>query len=239
MAAPSIGRQSQWSHILPGIMRNGKPFNRAMTFLADFEGTTDVSTTAHAAKLLLTPVGTGTAIVADKADGWLQSGTSGADNDLNNYQSNGEIFAVEEGRRLIYETKINVDTVALNDLFAGFSVRDATILNSFPADLLGFHIADGTVSQELIFTARKNGTSSVVSTGISMVDAEDIVLRIEVFGRRDEFRAEAWIDGIKKATLKTDLPDDELLAVSFEHRNASAAIRTVQSDYILGAMDRS
>ena len=230
-------KRSDYSHILPGIMREGKPFNRATTFFDDFVGGFDLAA-AEIGKWFVTDTGTNTRTVGNESNGTLVSVSDTADNDTANYQANGEAFQSVEGQRLIFEARLKSDDVSLNDFFVGLAITDTDILTS-ATDLIGFRLTDSTAGVIPEFVLEKDSTETVLSTGITLLDDTYNVFRFEIAGSGDQRRCQIFVDGnfINDIVL-TNEPDDQTLTPSLQHRNASAAARTVTADYVLAVADR-
>jgi len=246
---------SNWSHIFPGIRREGQSFNRAFTYFDDFDAAgyaRDLALSAEsdpaggkfsevidASEWHVTNIDGGgdngeTILIADARNGVLAITTNDANDDAVTVQKNGESIGIAAGKDFVFEAKIKLSDVDKADLMIGLCITDTTLLPGI-TDGLYFRIADGTASRELIAVAEKDSVETTLSTGVSLVDDTFVTVRFEVFGSD---RAVVYVNGVNKGELTTNLPDDELLAVAAEVRNAGAQVNTLSVDYYLAVQDR-
>ena len=184
----------------------------------------------------ISDTGASVAIVAD-AEGGRVALTSAAttDNDGASIQGN-EIFAVEAGRTIWFETKFQCNDADQTDLCFGMTVNFATNPEAMltAADRIVFQVNDGDAS--ILCKTEKNGTETSTDSGVDLVDATDIRLgfRVESTGA-----VYFYINQSLVATHTTNIPDDENLTVAAASVSGSASgTRATSIDYILAAQSR-
>lgn len=217
----SSGRPGLPPTVGPGARKNGTVY-----FDERFEGGHRFSTTSGAAPWLVTDsAGAPTTrfVVVDVLGGGLELRCDGDDNDVSNHQT-AEWFQLAAGRNFYVEMEVAPGDISAEELFVGLCIRDTTILAG-ATDLIGFYCQNNT---DLFAVTRKNGSTSaelgsgtaatetVTDTGINLADSTYVRLNIDIEGTG---KVKFYVDGALVATHKTNIPDDELLAASFEIRN--------------------
>jgi len=240
--------KTSWSHILPGIRVEGIPYERAYHWFDHYDvggylpntagrgGKFDE--TADSGEWLVTVTDGGgdnaeTIVVLDNQDaGITRFTTNDADNDLLNLQRNGESFRLRAKRDLMMEWRIAVGDVDKTDWLLGLCITDTSLLAGF-TDGIGFKVAAGDSSQEIVAFSKKASSETTVSTGVSVTDGVFRILRMEVY----EFdRICVYVDGVWKGDIATNLPTEHLVP-SHTHRNAGAQVTTFDIDYGLAIQD--
>lgn len=241
---------SNYSHILSGILREGQPFNHALTFFDDFLTAGFLANTAgrggkfdetaDSGEWCVTLVDGGgdnaEAIVVedDARNGILKITNNNADNDVVNAQVNGEAFAMAAGKRIIFEAKFKSADISANDLVIGLCITDPTLCAGM-TDGIYFRVPAGDTSQEMQFVTEKDSTETTVSSGVTIADDTWYVLRFEV---ERTSRVAAFINGTYVGESVTNLPTDEYLTPSFEFRNTNTIANINRLDYIAVVQDR-
>lgn len=241
--------KTSWSHVLPGIRVEGQPYERAYAWFDDFDiggflpntagkgGKYDE--TADAGEFLVTVVDGGTdnaetIVVADNIDGGVTDFTTNdADNDLLNIQRNGERYHLRTRRDLLMEWNLAIGDVDKVDWLVGLCITDTSLLASLPSDGIGFKVAAGDASQEIVAFCRKAGTETTLSTGVSVTDGVFVTMRMEVF---DLDRAVVYINGAPKGEIVTNLPTEHLTE-SWTHRNVGGQATTLRLARAFVVMD--
>ena len=191
-----------------------------------------VSETENQAPWLATLVDGGSAnaevlkIADDQPGGVFVCTTNPAANDLNNLQLNGEMFKLASGKNLWFETKIKIVDVDKTDWFIGLAITDTTILAG-TTDSIGFRCPDHT--GDIDYVCEKDSTETAADTGANLSDNTWVRLGFKFDGIN---RVTFFVDGVPKAIVSTNIPDDEALTPSFEVRTSEASAHTMYVDYI-------
>jgi len=238
---------SNYSHMLPGVLREGKPFNRAITFFDDFVGGQDASTTNFAQ--WVSTLASGTVAIGD-AHGGVATLTMHSTAAEQNLQANGEAFQLAAGRRIIFEAKFRVDDAAAVTFFAGLAITDTSPLATV-SDFVGLAVVANGGPIRLIaakdsaaaMSAYAANTDDTVqaSTGESLVTATDVVVRFEAEGLD---RIKAYVNGVYKCEIVptvtsgtiTKVPDNELLTPTIAWLGGNSDVMLL--DYVLCVADR-
>jgi hypothetical protein len=258
---------SNYSHILPVIRREGKVFNRAVTFEDDFTDAGTISATADAAKWLSTATegGAGSASYAlsdGEPNGVVALVSDAAITDSIELQANGESFSVTPGKRIFFEARLKLDDVDLTNLFVGIAATDTTVIDGV-ADYIGFFKA--ATDTTLSFGVCKNGSAAIQGSktaasttqdgetdeaisDVTLVDDTFVIVAFEVQPvNATDLRVKWFVNGAYKGTLNAikdssgniqDFPDDVGLTPSLAMQNGSAVVRTVEVDYVYCVGDR-
>lgn len=204
------------------------------------------SQTADAGEWLtsITQGGAGNATITiedDAAGGWLKLLNDAADNDLINCQLNGEAFKLESGKPLVAEWRLKVTDVSETDWSVGLAIADVDIGGAVTD---GFGFFGGTAagvldSQENILAwSGKNSTNTFASnstnttktdTGVDIADATAVTLQVAWDGQS---KLRFYVDGALKATITSNIPDDEALSPYFYVRNDGAVAQSISIDYV-------
>ena len=201
------------------------------------------SMVADAGEWFVTRTATGTptlTVLDDGANGYLKILNGTADNDLTNLQLNGESFKLRAGKMLVFESKFNITDLTYGEFFIGLSITDTAIMGTYVTSGSSDHIGFAMLSAgpSLLYAVDKDnaGTDSSVDTGIDLVDATDVTVRIEIDGISV---ARFYVDGVLVGTDTANLPDNEAMTPTVELRNyggTTAAIMNI--DYIRVAANR-
>ncbi|QDP58760.1 MAG: hypothetical protein GOVbin1573_47 [Prokaryotic dsDNA virus sp.] len=176
--------------------------------------------------------GSASEALTDGDGGLLLITNDSADDDADFFQKVGESFLFETGKRLWFKARFKVNDATQSDVVMGLQITDTTPLDV--TDGVFFIKADGAATVD--FRVEKNNTATTESAVATMANDTFIVLAFYYDGKS---KVEAWVDGVKKATLATtNLPDDEALTVSFGIQNGAAAAKTMTLDYVLAAKER-
>jgi hypothetical protein len=216
---------SNYSHILPGIQREGKPLQRAVTHFDDFivggfkadaglsmetDPSSKFGTVANAGEWFLSLTGTGTNIISDAGPNGILTMTTGAtENDSNEMQLNGESFKLATGKRLIFEVRAKFEDVSLSNWFIGLAETEVNVIDGV-TDYIGFY---SNIDANAQYGVAKNGSAAVQGsktaasttqdgetngdTGVALVDDTFNVFRFECNGLKAKF----FVDGAYIATL--------------------------------------
>lgn len=195
------------------------------TYFTDFD-------TYLAADWVVTETGVATQALTDADGGVLLVTNAAADNDASFSQKVGESFLLKTGKRTIFKAKFQVSDATQSDFIAGLQITDTTPLAV--SDGVYFQKDDGDA--DLDFHVTKNGTSTSATAIATVVDATDIVVGFYYDGK---VGIEYFVDDVHLGTsVLTNLPDDEILTVSFGIQNGVAVAKTMSVDYIFAANER-
>jgi len=180
--------------------------------------------------------GASAAISADAVNGILAlTSAATTDNDGSSIQGN-EIFAVEAGRTMWFQTKLQSSDADDQDVCAGFTVNFATNPEAMltAADRIVFQVDDGDGS--ILCKTEKDGTETSTDSGVDLADATDVELAIIVEGTGI---VEFYINGKLRATHTANIPDDENLTVGIMQLSGSnTGTKSVSVDYVLAGQTR-
>lgn len=247
---------SNYSHMFPGVLREGKPFNRAVTIFDDFlgEGGGEPNATDDAA--LWDLLGASAAAAFTAGHGGLVTITENSTTETG-IATNVACIRPKAGRRIIFEARLTFnDTGNTTDAFVGLA-NDTDTPNASGAadDYIGFFFttAGGNWSagickngsaavpgSKTAATSSSAGETDVAIASSAPTQGTHQVLRIEVDGLN---KAKFFIDGVYKKTLTVlesggtyyNIPDDvDLRPVIAFIGNAD----TITLDYILCVSDR-
>lgn len=167
-----------------------------------------------------------TQALADADGGVLLLTNTAADNDLNALQKKGECFLFETGKKLIFKTRFKVSDATQSDFVIGLQITDTTPLDV--TDGVFFQKDDGDTN--LDFYVEKNNTASTATAITTISDDTYVVVGFYYDGVS---AVHYYANGSKLGSLPTtNLPDDEVLTISFGIQNGEAVAKTMSVDYI-------
>ena len=173
-----------------------------------------------------------TQALTDGDGGLLLITNTAADNDLVALQKKGESFLFASGKRLFFEARFKVNDATESDVVMGLRITDASPLDV--TDGVFFIKADGSTSVSLL--VEKNNTATTTSSVATMADDTFITLGFAYDGASTiEYSVNGAVTG---TSVTTNLPNDEVLTVSFAIQNGAAAAKTMTIDYIFVAKER-
>lgn len=174
-----------------------------------------------------------TQAITDADGGVLALVNSAADDDLNAIQLKNETFKWEIGKGFWLRSRFKISDVTEADMIIGAYITDTSPLASLPSDGIYFYKADGSTS--LLFSVRKNGTSSSVTMGTLVADTFVIAM-----AHWDGVQWNVWLDTSPVGTITdtTNVVDDEELAVGIAIQNGEAVAKTLSIDYLLVSKER-
>jgi hypothetical protein len=176
--------------------------------------------------------GSATEAVGDVDGGALVLTNAAGDNDLDFLQLAGESFLFESGKRLIFKARFKVSDATQSDFIMGLQITDTTPLDV--TDGVFFQKDDGDTN--LDFHVEKDNTATSASAVATVADDTFIEVGFDYDGKD---KIEYYIDGVKTGTsVTTNLPDDEILTVSFGIQNGEVAAKSMTIDYIFAAKER-
>ena len=177
--------------------------------------------------------GSATEALTDADGGVLLITNDDAENDRVFFNKVGESFAFESGKKLFFKSRFKVSDATQSEFIMGLQITDTTPLNNV-TDGVFFQKDDGDAL--LDFHVEKNNTATSAS-GIATV-ADDTYLTVGFYYNGVDAVKYFVNDAHIGTSVTTNLPDDEVLTVSFGIKNGEAAAKTMSVDYILVAKER-
>jgi len=166
------------------------------------------------------------------AGGALVLTNDSADNDADWLQTVGESFSFTLGKSTEFEIRFKLSDVTNTDFIAGLQITDTTPMAV--TDGVFFRKAEDDTYPDLVVC--KNSVESVVALPDPLVDDTLVTLNFYYDGTDS---VQAAVNGVRVASLPiTNLPDDELLAISFGFANGSAVAHVLTVDYIRAVLER-
>jgi hypothetical protein len=194
------------------------------TYFNDFD-------TYDATEWTVTETGSATQALTDGDGGLLLITNAAADNDASFSQKVGESFLFEEKKPLWFDCRFKVSDATQSDVVMGLSITDTTPLSV--SDGVYFLKADDAAS--IVMKVVKNGTATTTTVGTLV---SDTFIRLSYFYDGIS-KITAFLDGVQIAnSVVTNLPDDEVLTITYGIQNGSAVSRNMTIDYIFAAKQR-
>jgi hypothetical protein len=188
--------------------------------------------TYKAADWTITSVGAATQALQDLDGGSLLLTNAAADNDSTFLQIAKESFLFASGKKIFFKARLKVSDATQSDFICGLQITDTTPLDV--TDGVFFQKDDGDAN--LDFHVEKDNTATS-ATAIATV-ANDTFLTIE-FAYDGVSTIKYGVNGtVLGSSVTTNLPDDEVLTVSFGIQNGEAVAKTMSIDYIFVAKER-
>lgn len=185
-----------------------------------------------AADWTVTDTGAATQALADGDGGLLLITNAAADDDASFSQKVGESFLFEAGKKLWFKAKFQVSDATQSDFVIGLQITDTTPLAV--SDGIYFQKDDGDAN--LDFHVNKNSTLTSQTAIATVLDATDITV---AFYYNGVDAVEYYVDdSYLGASAITNLPDDEVLTISFGIQNGEAVAKTMTLDYVLAIKER-
>lgn len=185
-----------------------------------------------AADWTVTETGVATQALTDADGGVLLVTNAAADNDASFSQKVGESFLFESGKKLMFKARFKVSDATQSDFVIGLQITDTTPLDV--TDGVFFQKDDGDAN--LDFHVEKDNTATSASAVATV--SNDTYLTVGFYYDGDT-EIKYYVDDVHKGTsVVTNLPDDEVLTVSFGIQNGEAVAKTMSVDYILVAKER-
>lgn len=181
--------------------------------------------------------GDATEALTDADGGVLLVTNDAADNDSDFFNKVGESFLMASGKKAYFKARFKVSDATQSDFVIGLQITDTTPLAV--TDGIYFQKDDGDAN--LDFHVTKNSTSTSASAIATVADDTYLTVGFYYNGV-DKIYYYAGTDSLNPTVLGssvvTNLPDDEVLTVSFGIQNGEAVAKTMSIDYILAAKER-
>ena len=211
--------------------RHLQPDEAYSTFFDDFQKYVATEWT-----LTTTEAGAGSAteaITSAEPNGVLLITNDAADDDNDFFQWPNETFQIIVGKKLSFKARFKVSDATQCDFVMGLQITDTTPLAV--TDGIYFRKDDGDAF--LDFVVIKNSTASTLTACHTVVANTYFLVEFYYDGTSDDI--DAFINGTRVGSLPlTNIPDDEVLTVSFGIQNGEAFAKTVSVDYILVLQQR-
>lgn len=168
--------------------------------------------------------GTGTSLtVQDESGGVAKVVNGSANNNYYNYQAKYEIWKPTLNKDFWFQCPIKIADVSECDLFVGMCAKlGSGNLFDNKVDAIGFHMADGSGS--IYGVGLKDSASELTAALATLADDTWAWLGFHCVSTA---RIEFFVNGVWKATLTAEIPDDEELAVSFGIRNGTGSANSL------------
>jgi hypothetical protein len=177
------------------------------------------------------------AIGADIANGVLElTSAATTDDDGASVQGN-EIFAVEAGRNIWFQTKCKVSDADDMDFCVGFTVNFATNPEAMltAADRIVFESDDGTATLQCITESGGTETATALGSAFDLADDTYVTLGILVVGTS---RVEFYVNNVLAATHTTNISTTEMTVGAMELSGSVTGTKLATIDYIFAAQTR-
>jgi hypothetical protein len=180
----------------------------------------------------VTETGTATQALTDADGGVLLITNAALDNDASFSQKVGESFLFEAGKKLWFKARFTASAATESDIVIGLQITDTTPLDV--SDGVFFLKADDAAT--ISFLVEKNGTASTASAIATLTAATMMTVGFYYNGKD---AVDYFVDDVKLGSLPvTNLPDDEVLTITYGMQNGSAGAKTMSVDYIMVAKER-
>lgn len=180
----------------------------------------------------ITDTGIATHALTDADGGALLITNAAADNDASFFNKVGESFLVAAGKKLWFKARFQVSDATQSDIVIGLQITDTTPLAV--SDGIYFQKDDGDANIDFYVT--KNSTSTTQTAIATLANATNITLGFYYNGVD---AVEYYVDDVYLgASAVTNLPDDEVLTLSFGIQNGEAVAKTMTLDYLLAVKER-
>lgn len=174
--------------------------------------------------------GSASEAIADEDGGVLLITNAAGDNDADFFQSTGESWTFEGGKRLFFKARFKVSDATQSDIVFGLQVRDTTPL--MVSDGVFFQKDDGDANLDVHVKATADTAEAAVATL-----ADDTYVEVAFFYNGDD-EVVFFVNGAAVVSLATtNLPSTEL-TLSFGVQNGAAAVKTMSVDYVFVAKER-
>lgn len=182
--------------------------------------------------LTTTELGAGSAseVVTDEDGGILLITNDAADNDADFFQSKGELYKFESGKKFYCEFRFKISEATQSDFVFGLQVRDTTPLAV--TDGVFFSKDDGDALLDFHSIA-----ASVDSAALAVATVTTAYAKY-AFYYDGATRVQAAVNDVIVGELTQITPPTTELTVSFGIQNGEAVAKTMSVDYIYCAKER-
>lgn len=170
--------------------------------------------------------GAATEVITDEAGGVLLVTNGTADNDSDEFQKLGEAYQLVAGKPLWLEGKFKVSEATQSDFFFGLTTTDTAVIDA-TQDGVWFQKDDGDANIDV--HTDKDDTETTEDTGKDIAANTFVRLGIKFNGAG---LVSYHINGSPVSTSTTNVPDDELMRITFAIQNGEASAKTMSCDFI-------
>jgi len=187
--------------------------------------------TYTAANWTVTETGTATQALNNSDGGVLLVTNAASDDDASFSNKVGESFLLASGKKAWFDCRFKVSDATQSDVVIGLQITDTAPLAV--TDGVYFLKADASPTMNMLVTKDSVSTTTAVHTMVS-----DTYVRLSFYYNGID-AIKVFADGVHVGTsVVTNLPDDEVLTVSFGIQNGEAVAKTMSIDYIMAAKER-
>lgn len=174
-----------------------------------------------------------TIAIVDGVGGICRITTDSNENDGINAQMIGEAFELTADQHLFFGAYgCKISDATQSDFFLGLAITDTDILGGV-TDRIGFEKLDGAVDIKCML--EKDSSETLTDTGVDAAD--NTAFDIEFYWNGDASTIEFFVNGTSVATpVTTNLPNDEILRISWHFLAGAAASKTMDIDKIVCIM---
>ena len=187
-----------------------------------------------AADWTVTEVGVATQALTDAEGGVLLITNAAADNNSSFSQKVGEMFSLSTAKDFWFKARFSVSDATESDVVMGLQITDTTPLAV--TDGIYFIKADGAATVDLVIV--KDSVATTLASVATMADATFIELAFHYNSSRGKLTVYADDAEVASTTTLDNLPDDELLTISYGVQNGEAVAKTMSVDYIAAVAER-
>ena len=197
-----------------------------------FSGVASDAITGWSVTLVEAGGGESTITQPDGAGGKLLLTTDANENDGVQMQVTGESFGpVNTPSALYFGIRFQADEATQNDIFAGLSITDTTVLATQPTDSIHLDKLDGVTA--ITGHINKNSTATDSASTATMAAATNTIWEWYYDGLLTTPTVEFFVDGVSLGIVSgANLVDDELLTPTIAILAGSAAVRTMTVDWL-------
>lgn len=171
--------------------------------------------------------------VADADGGILTVTTNDADNDNVFFESQGEAWKMESGKKMWMKFRFKIEDADDSDVIFGLHTTDTNPLSTAPTQRAYFVLAEGAAT--VTFNIDDNSTDASSGTVATLSDDTYVTLAMYYDGKTT---VELFANDVKTATMTgVSIPSTEL-ALGFGVATGAAATRTLSVDYVLVIKER-
>jgi hypothetical protein len=153
--------------------------------------------------------------------------TAGNEDDGDAFQLVSEGFKYVAGKSMFCQIRFKASDVTQSDFVFGLQLTDTTPLDV--TDGIFFLKADGAATVD--FLVEKNNTATTSSAIATLANDTFVTLGFYYDGSSSDIKY--LVNGtVVGASVLTNVPDDEELALSFAFQNGAAAAKTITIDYV-------
>lgn len=170
--------------------------------------------------------GDATEAITDEAGGVLLITNAAAATDSDELQHVGEAWQLAVGKPLWFESRWKISDGTQSNAIMGLIVTDTTLVDG-AQDGVWFEKNDGDANID--YHCDKDNSDTTGDTGIDIVTNTFVRTGIKFDGAGT---VSYYINGVQVAASAANVPDDELLRISFALQNGEAVAKTKSLDYI-------